>query len=148
MKIPSPKAISELADNVDALIKPRLIDAEDYMEAIEKLRLKNLSFREIASWLNDRGVPLTYNQIYRAFIRKWGSDESFRYHKEQEALAEEAKLNSPEYQAYLEQREAELEGLSDEERKAMQETIRKDFSTMGYPLANPEKFDPDEKLYK
>jgi hypothetical protein len=83
--IPAPAATLEQAKN-----EPRIVAARDYIETINTLRdQKSFSFREIASWLNARGVPLDNNEIYRAYI----ADMSWQ---EKQAIAHQGKGLDPE----------------------------------------------------
>ena len=83
--IPSPASLAEQAQK-----EPRIIAARDYIETINILRHeKSFSFREIASWFNERGVPLDNNEIYRAYM----SDLNWQ---EKQAMEYEGKLPDPE----------------------------------------------------
>ena len=42
---------------------------EKYIRVIDKLRNKGFSFREIASWLNERGVETEHNAVYRVYMK-------------------------------------------------------------------------------
>lgn len=42
-------------------------DLKNYARVIATLRQKGFSFREIAEWLNARGVPTNHNAVYRVF---------------------------------------------------------------------------------
>lgn len=60
--------MERLAHQVEPLDNPRHYDANEFIEAIVTLRdEKHFSFRKIAAWFNENGVPLTNNQIYRAY---------------------------------------------------------------------------------
>lgn len=64
VQIPDPATLVEQAKK-----EPRIIAARDYIGTINILRhQKSFSFREIASWLNERGVPLDNNEVYRAYM--------------------------------------------------------------------------------
>jgi hypothetical protein len=62
--IPDPSALAEAAKKEE-----RVIAARDYLHVIEILRdEKRFSFRRIAAWLNERGLPLDNNDVYRAYV--------------------------------------------------------------------------------
>lgn len=62
--IPDPVALAEAAKK-----EKRIIAARDYIQTINILRdQKSFSFREIAAWFNERGLPLDNNEIYRAYM--------------------------------------------------------------------------------
>ena len=62
--IPEPQSLIQ-----EALTEPRVVAARDYLETINILRdKKSFSFRQIAAWFNERGVPLDNNDIYRAYM--------------------------------------------------------------------------------
>lgn len=62
--IPDPAALAEEAQK-----ESRIIAARDYIKTINILRdQKSYSFRDIAAWFNERGVPLDNNEIYRAYM--------------------------------------------------------------------------------
>lgn len=42
-------------------------DLKSYAATVATLRKKGFSFREIAEWLNARGVPTNHNAVYRVF---------------------------------------------------------------------------------
>jgi hypothetical protein len=42
-------------------------ELKSYARVIATLRRKGFSFREIAEWLNARGVPTNHNAVYRTF---------------------------------------------------------------------------------
>ena len=58
-------------------------DLKSYAETIATLRRKGFSFREIADWLNARGVPTNHNAVYRVFATCLPGDEA-------DAIEEEA----------------------------------------------------------
>ena len=63
-QVPNPTDLVEQAKK-----EPRIVAARDYIETINILRhQKSFSFREIANWLNARGVPLDNNEVYRAYM--------------------------------------------------------------------------------
>ena len=52
-----------------------MIAARDYIDTINILRdKKSFSFREIAAWFNERGVPLDNNDVYRAYMGDMDAD--------------------------------------------------------------------------
>ena len=44
-------------------------DFSAYSEVIRTLRNKRFSYREIAEWLSDRGVPVDHNAVYRIYTK-------------------------------------------------------------------------------
>ena len=50
-------------------------DLKSYTTVIATLRKKGFSFREIAEWLNARGVPTNHNAVYRIFTNCLASGE-------------------------------------------------------------------------
>lgn len=47
--------------------KPRL---EDFADAVHELRGKGYSWRDIADFLNERGVKTDHTRVYRTFVRR------------------------------------------------------------------------------
>ena len=73
----------------EAKKEPRIIAARDYIKTINILRhQKSFSFREIADWLNSRGVPLDNNEVYRAYM----ADMNWQ---EKQAMEQEGKVPDP-----------------------------------------------------
>ena len=69
--IPDPAALAEVAKKEE-----RVIAARDYSQVIDILRdEKRFSFRKIAAWLNERGVPLDNNDVYRVYMANLPSEE-------------------------------------------------------------------------
>jgi hypothetical protein len=69
--LPDPSALLESAKQEE-----RLIAARDYTQVIEVLRdEKRFSFRKIAAWLNERGIPLDNNDVYRAYVASFPGEE-------------------------------------------------------------------------
>ncbi len=61
--IPDASALAEAAKQ-----EKRVIAARDYARVIDILRdEKRFSFQKIADWLNERGVPLDNNEVYRVY---------------------------------------------------------------------------------
>lgn len=68
-------SMNTLAQQMETLAKqeapidnPRHYDAKEFIESIVILREeKHFSFRKIAAWFNENGVPITSNQIYRTY---------------------------------------------------------------------------------
>lgn len=48
----------------------------DYFEVIRTLREKGFSFREIAEWLEERGVLADHNAVYRVFTNKMSPQDA------------------------------------------------------------------------
>jgi hypothetical protein len=62
--IPDPAALAAAAKE-----EKRVIAARDYNHVIDILRdEKRFSFQKIADWLNERGVPLDNNDVYRVYM--------------------------------------------------------------------------------
>ena len=69
--ISDPSALAEAAKKEE-----RVIAARDYVHVIEILRdEKRFSFRKIAAWLNERGIPLDNNDVYRAYVASIPGEE-------------------------------------------------------------------------
>ena len=69
--IPDPTALAEAAKKEE-----RVFAARDYVRVIEILRdEKRFSFRKIAAWLNQRGIPLDNNDVYRAYMASIPGEE-------------------------------------------------------------------------
>ena len=56
-----------LADAQAAPPKPRL---EDFGEAVRELRGKGYTWRDVADFLNERGVQTDHTRVYRTFVRR------------------------------------------------------------------------------
>jgi hypothetical protein len=68
----------------------------DYIDTIRVLRQnKRFSFREIAEWLNENGVPTDHNAVYREYM-DWAHDPAAydleREHEAIERVEEDAQL--------------------------------------------------------
>src|SRR3954447_10004658 len=71
LEFPPPEYLLQKAHKV---IDRKLI--EDYVETIHVLRdEKRLTFREIAEWLSENGVPADHNGVYRAYTRHMRPDQ-------------------------------------------------------------------------
>ena len=70
---PTPQDLLEAAE---AEMSRRFL--RQYISVISKLREKGFSFREIAEWLCERGVPADRNSVYRAFMAGMSSDDQRR----------------------------------------------------------------------
>ncbi len=59
----------------------------DYIETIRTLRQdKRFSFREVAEWLSEHGVPPDHNAVYREY-RNWSGDpEGYEQEREREEI--------------------------------------------------------------
>ena len=51
----------------EALEAPIKVQLEDHREAVEALRAKGYSWREVADFLNERGVSTDHTRLYRTF---------------------------------------------------------------------------------
>lgn len=75
--IPDPKALAEAAEQ-----EARVIAARDYANVIDILRdKKRYSFQKIANWLNERGVPLDNNDVYRVYVANISAEEKNMMHQ-------------------------------------------------------------------
>jgi len=69
--IPDPAVLAEAAEREE-----RVIAARDYCNVIDILReKKRFSFQKIADWLNERGVPLDNNDVYRVYMSNVPDEE-------------------------------------------------------------------------
>jgi hypothetical protein len=60
----------------EALAEPDRRLVEDYAETIRTLRDgKRFAFREIAAWLNERGIECDHNSVYRAYTKGLSEEE-------------------------------------------------------------------------
>jgi hypothetical protein len=59
----------------------------DYMETIRVLRdEKDFSFRDIAEWLTNNGVPTDHNAVYREYM-DWARDpQAYDLERDQDAM--------------------------------------------------------------
>ena len=62
-------------------------DLSHYTDTIRILREKGFSYRDIAEWLSERGVPVDHNAVYRVFTN---SLSDYDAHLESERVDEEA----------------------------------------------------------
>lgn len=53
----------------DAMNEPDRRVLRDYSETIRLLREKGFTFREIAEWLNGRGIDADHNAVYRVYVK-------------------------------------------------------------------------------
>ena len=63
---------------------PRLLD--DYIEAIQALKNKRFTFREIAEWLQQFGIEADHNAVYRAYSKTVSDYEAAIEGEEDEQL--------------------------------------------------------------
>jgi hypothetical protein len=76
---------------VEAEKEPRRRGLEDYLEAIRVLKEgKGFSFREIAAWLQQRGLNVDHNAVWRAYS-KMGSGHPGREHGERSERYEQGR---------------------------------------------------------
>src|SRR5215471_3832147 len=47
--------------------EPDFRSLSHYVDCIRVLRKKGFSYREIADWLSERGVPVDHNAVYRVY---------------------------------------------------------------------------------
>ena len=63
--VPDPRKLQ-----VEARMEPRRRGLEDYHEVIRVLREeKGFSLREIAAWLQDRGLQVDHNAVWRTYSK-------------------------------------------------------------------------------
>jgi hypothetical protein len=82
-ELPPPDILLDLAQ-----AEPDALLLADYIEVIRTLRQdKRFSFREIATWLNEQGVPTDHNAVYREYT-EWMHDPQ-GYERTRDLEAEE-----------------------------------------------------------
>lgn len=89
--MPTPKSI--LADAVGA---PERADLAAHAEAIQTLRDKNWSWREIAEFLRERGVETDHTRLLRFMAKReirWDVPDSGRYYDALRSLIEKGSLS-------------------------------------------------------
>ncbi len=64
-------------------------EVAEYVQVIGVLRDKSFSYREISNWLQDRGVQMDHNAIYRAYMKSLRRDELAQELDQQEEEARE-----------------------------------------------------------
>jgi len=75
--IPDPAALAKAAEQEE-----RVIAARDYSDVIGVLRdKKRFSFQKIANWLNERGVTLDNNDVYRVYVANISGEEKQMMHQ-------------------------------------------------------------------
>lgn len=86
--MPPPEHLLELAQS-----ETNRRELEEYIEVIQLLRNdKSFSFREIAEWLNEKGVETDHNAVYRAYrnnlppevVEEFERDVALEEHDEEE----------------------------------------------------------------
>ena len=50
-------------------------DGEEYLQVISTLRNKSFSFRDISRWLEERGVLMNHNAVYRMYMKNLSLNE-------------------------------------------------------------------------
>jgi hypothetical protein len=68
-----------LAEARQEPVKPKLAD---FAEAMEELRTKGFTFRQIAEWLRLRGIEVDHNGVYRVLVASTASTKSKRPKRE------------------------------------------------------------------
>jgi hypothetical protein len=88
--LPDPEIVARAAGEAAA---PRVL--EDYSDAIEILRDKKFTFREIAKWLGKNfGIQADHNSVWRAFTKYMDNCEAHEEAQADEELErEEAEAN-------------------------------------------------------
>jgi hypothetical protein len=70
--------------------EPRRRSLADYREAIRVLREdKELSFREIAAWLQGRGVKVDHNAVWRTYSKGRSGGPEYRVNEQNERLEQD-----------------------------------------------------------
>jgi transposase-like protein len=67
--------------------EPNYRDLSHYADTIRILRDKGFSYRDIAEWMSERGVPVDHNAVYRVFTN---SLSDYDAHLESERVDQEA----------------------------------------------------------
>lgn len=67
--------------------EPNYRDLAEYAAVIRTLREKGLTYRDISSWLSERGVEADHNAVYRVYTGTLSEDEA---HDEQRRVDQEA----------------------------------------------------------
>ena len=69
-ELPDPNELLEeaLVENDKHYLRP-------YRKTIKALREKKFSYRQIADWLNDRGLDVDHNSIYREHTKHMSPEE-------------------------------------------------------------------------
>ena len=70
---------------LEAESEPDHRELAQYVDSIRVLRDKTFSYREIAEWLSERGVPTDHNSVYRVYTKSLSD-----YHAHLEAERVEA----------------------------------------------------------
>jgi DNA-binding transcriptional MerR regulator len=94
-----PVVVNEPVSHAERLLyeaeqEPDLDFLEKYIPAIDTLRNKGFSFRDIASWLNERDVETDHNAVYRVYTKNLTRTEAM--------VEEERERAESEKQNYLE----------------------------------------------
>lgn len=64
-------------------------DLSQYSEVIGTLRRKRFSYREIAEWLSERGIPVDHNAVYRVYTNSLSVYEAATEEQEVDREAQE-----------------------------------------------------------
>ena len=73
---------------LEAESEPDQRSLAQYVDSIRLLRNKSFSYREIAEWLSERGVPADHNSVYRVYTK---SLSEYDAHLEDQRLDEDAR---------------------------------------------------------
>ena len=71
MFAPAPEILEREAE-----AEPNRRFLRDYFGVIRTLREKGFSFREVAEWLNERGVVADHNAVYRVFTNNMRPEDA------------------------------------------------------------------------
>lgn len=71
---------------LEAESEPGQRSLAQYLDSIRVLRDKSFSYREIAEWLSERGVPADHNTVYRVYTK---SLSDYHAHLEEQRADEE-----------------------------------------------------------
>lgn len=77
---------------------PKRLSAGNYLEAVQELRAKNWSWREIASFLREQGVETDHSKLIRLVAKaegRWRVPDAKAYGKALAALRSRGQLASP-----------------------------------------------------
>jgi len=87
--MPHPEQLQIEADG-----EPNYGDLDQYSGVIKTLRNKRFSYREIAEWLSERGVPVDHNTVYRIHTKNLSDYQAAMEAEEDAREAEEEALRN------------------------------------------------------
>lgn len=86
---PPPEVLEQWAEE-----EPNLIDLSAYFGAMRTLRGKGFSYREIAEWLQQHGVEVDHNSVYRVYMRNLSDYEAHMQEKEDDQEAQDEAMRN------------------------------------------------------